>query len=302
MPATWLADVLRGAGLAVDESKVPNWRQRGHTDGPTLDAPVGVLGHHTAGPATGDLPSFGTVLNGRSDLAGPLANLMLSRSGVFVPIAAGRAWHAGAGSCPWVPHNDGNGYLIGIEAESAGTGDWTDAQLSAYPRGVAALLSHLGAGADRFLGHKEWAPGRKPDPAGWPGDMAGFRSAVSGWQLGLSNGGAGQSVPAPAPAIPPVPGLPAWSLPRGHYYGLITGPAASHGGYYASERPAIQAIQRRLIAKGYVPGISDWRSGWADGRFEQPTADAVTRFQRAEMPGTTFYGQVWSDDYARLAR
>jgi hypothetical protein len=109
--------------------------------------------------------------------------------------------------------------------------------------------------------------------------------------------------PSPAPSvIPPVPGLPAWNLPRGHYYGLKSGPAQSHGGFYASERPAIQAAQRRLIAKGYVPGVKDWRSGWADGIFEQPTADAVTRFQRAEMPGTKFYGQLWSDDWARLAR
>ena len=106
----------------------------------------------------------------------------------------------------------------------------------------------------------------------------------------------------PAPVIPPCPGLPAWSLPRGHYYGLITGPAKSHGGFYSSERPAIQAIQRRLIAKGYVPGIGDWRSGWADGLFQQPTVDAVARFQRAEMPSTTYYGQVWADDYRRLAQ
>jgi hypothetical protein len=108
--------------------------------------------------------------------------------------------------------------------------------------------------------------------------------------------------PSPPPVIPPAPGLPPWTLPRGHYYGLITGPANSHGGYYVTERAAIQAIQRRLIAKGYVPGVRDWRSGWADGIFQQPTVDAVARFQRAEMPGTTFFGQVWSDDYARLAR
>jgi N-acetylmuramoyl-L-alanine amidase len=99
-----------------------------------------------------------------------------------------------------------------------------------------------------------------------------------------------------------VPGLPGWSLPAGHYYGDIKGPARSHGGFYPSERPAIQAIQRRLIAKGYVPGVTDWRSGWADGVFQQPTVDAVARFQRAEMPRTTYFGQVWSDDYRQLAR
>ena len=177
MTATWLADALRAGGCTVDETIVPDWKNRGHTDGPFT--PIGVLGHHTAGPATGDLPSLRTVRDGRPGLDGPLSNVMLSRSGVWVPIAAGRCWHAGAGSCPWVPGDDGNGYLLGIEAESAGTGDWTPAQLDAYPQGVAALLAHLDARENRFLGHLEWAPLRKIDPAGWPGGMNGFRATVA---------------------------------------------------------------------------------------------------------------------------
>ncbi|GAA2180035.1 hypothetical protein GCM10009785_09160 [Brooklawnia cerclae] len=64
----------------------------------------------------------------------------------------------------------------------------------------------------------------------------------------------------------------------------------------------IKIIQQRLIAKGYVLGVQDVNSSWADGIFEQPTADAVTRFQQAEMPGTQFYGQVWVDDYAKLSQ
>lgn len=131
-------------------------------------------------------------------------------------------------------------------------------------------------------------------------DQEGFDSTAA-W-LFLDQAPPPPAGPAPAPGIPPVPGLPAWSLPRGHYYGLKSGPAQSHGGFYASERPAIQALQRRLIAKGYVPGIRDWRSLWADGMYEQATVDAVTRFQRAEMPGTKFFGQVWVDDWARLGR
>ncbi|MFB9620627.1 NlpC/P60 family protein [Brooklawnia cerclae] len=109
--------------------------------------------------------------------------------------------------------------------------------------------------------------------------------------------------PAPAPAAQSVPGLPQpFPLPRSEYYGLISGPNASHGGYYEAERPVIRIIQQRLIAKGYVPGITDIGNGWADGIFEQPTADAVARFQRAEMPGTQYYGQVWWDDYAQLSK
>lgn len=99
------------------------------------------------------------------------------------------------------------------------------------------------------------------------------------------------------------PDLPQpFPLPRDHYYGLITGPDKSHGGYYAAEQPVIKIIQQRLIVKGYVPGIVNPNSSWADGKFEQPTADAVTRFQHAEMPGTTYFGQVWWDDYAQLSK
>jgi len=110
----------------------------------------------------------------------------------------------------------------------------------------------------------------------------------------------GQGAPAPRPPAQPPSGAPAWPLPRDHYFGLVTGPNESHGGYYQSERPWIRMIQQALIRKGYVPGIGDPNSGWADGVFEQPTADAVTRFQRREMPGTTYFGQVWWDDWARL--
>jgi hypothetical protein len=41
-------------------------------------------------------------------------------------------------------------------------------------------------------------------------------------------------------------------------------------------------------------------AGWADGKFEQPTANAVAAWQRKNMPGTKFYGQVWADDWQKL--
>ncbi|GAA1594900.1 hypothetical protein [Actinoplanes couchii] len=91
-----------------------------------------------------------------------------------------------------------------------------------------------------------------------------------------------------------------WPLPRGHYFGLISGPAASRGGFTADEKTWVREIQRQLIRKRWVPGVTDPDSGWADGLFEKPTADAVARFQRAEMPGTKFFGQIWADDFARL--
>lgn len=108
------------------------------------------------------------------------------------------------------------------------------------------------------------------------------------------------AAPAVPKAAPPKPSIPPFPLPAGDYFGLITGPNQSHGGFSASERIWVKAIQQRLIKKGYVPGVTDINSGWADGVFEQATADAVTRFQKKEMPGTTFFGQVWSDDWRKL--
>lgn len=70
---------------------------------------------------------------------------------------------------------------------------------------------------------------------------------------------------------------PKWTLPAGHFYGLITGPAKCHGGYFASERPAVALIQKRLQSLGFAPRVA----GWADGRYEAPTKAAVVRWQRA---------------------
>jgi Putative peptidoglycan binding domain len=97
-------------------------------------------------------------------------------------------------------------------------------------------------------------------------------------------------------------------MPSGHYFGLITGPDQSHGGYYQKfstakpdERPDIKAIQVRLIKLGYVPGVTSPTSKWVTGIFEKPTKDAVTRWQKAKYASTTTrFGEVWSDDWRRL--
>src|SRR5689334_16619199 len=110
---TWLPDVLAVAGQHVVLES--NWETRGHGD---MADVKGVLCHHTAGPKSGDAPSLPTVIAGRPDLAGPLAQLFLSRSGTWHVVAAGKAWHAGRGS--WNGIIDGNAHLIGIEAENTG--------------------------------------------------------------------------------------------------------------------------------------------------------------------------------------
>lgn len=171
----WLPKVLIGAGLTVQLEA--GWEKRGHGD---MAKVRGVLCHHTAGPLVGDAPSLHTVIEGRADLAGPLSQLFLSRSGVWHVVAAGKAWHAGAGN--WKGITAGNSELIGVEAENTGTAadHWPDVQTASYAHGVAAILDHIGAPATMCAGHKEYAtpPGRKTDPNF---DMDKFRAQVSGF-------------------------------------------------------------------------------------------------------------------------
>jgi len=151
---TWLPEVLEGVGLKVAEQ--PGWRTRGRGD---VGFIRGVICHHTAGPLKGNMPSLGTVTNGRPDLAGPLAQLCLGRDGTFYVVAAGRANHAGAGS--WQGIATGNTSFIGIEAENTGVRQgpnadtWPEVQMDAYRRGVAAILAKIGANPIMCCGHKE---------------------------------------------------------------------------------------------------------------------------------------------------
>ena len=87
---------------------------------------------------------------------------------------------------------------------------------------------------------------------------------------------------------------PKFPLPAGHYFGLITGPNESHGGFYASEKPHIKKIQEKLQALKYAPSVS----GWADGIYEQPTVDAVKKFQKAK--GLSQDGRVGVNTWNKL--
>ncbi|MDZ7914065.1 MAG: N-acetylmuramoyl-L-alanine amidase [Rhodococcus sp. (in: high G+C Gram-positive bacteria)] len=110
----WLPEVLRAEGLTVIEHD--GWRDRGHGD--FLDI-RGVICHHTAGGGSND---WRIVQNGRSDLAGPLAQLVLERDGTWRVITARVCWHAGRSSWPGWPTNNANFHNIGIEAVNHGVG------------------------------------------------------------------------------------------------------------------------------------------------------------------------------------
>lgn len=172
--ATWLERVLFDAGLKV--APVEGWKERSRG---SLSA-QGVICHHTATSKPGNMPSLKTLINGRrkkdgSWLNGPLAQLGLARDGTYYLVAAGRANHAGEGRWKDVT---GNRHFIGIEAENSGrlNDPWPEVQMDAYRRGVAAILRHLQLDVEMCAGHKEYAPGRKPDPTF---DMDEFREEVA---------------------------------------------------------------------------------------------------------------------------
>ncbi len=238
----WLPEVLERAGLKV--ARVPGWQERGHGE---MGVVKGVICHHTATPTTtGNMPTLNTLIQGRSDLPGPLAQLGLGRDGTFYVVAAGKCYHAGRGS--WQGLTDGNANFIGIEAENWGRKQdlpWPKVQMEAYQRGVAAILQHAGRSARYCAAHREYALpiGRKTDPLF---DMAIFRTAVDA----ILNGTAPPAVLIPAAEPAPVAG------------GTVR-PTLRRG----NRGPWVEQLQTKLRLK-------------ADGVFGAGTEAALRAFQR----------------------
>lgn len=241
LPLTWMATVLRDAGLKVAEQ--PGWKTRGKSSfGPAK----GVMLHHTAGPKNGNMPSLGIVTNGRPGLSGPLSQLCLGRDGTFFVVAAGRANHAGRGK--WQGVTSGNTHFIGIEAENTGKSNdfpWPEVQMDAYRRGVAALLTKIGADPVMACGHKEYAlpKGRKPDPLF---NMNTFRAQVAA----IMNGTAPAPVLIPAVDVKDRPTLRRGA--RGELVKTIQKAvgAAVDGRFGPKTEAAVRAFQRD---EGLVP-------------------------------------------------
>ena len=89
---------------------------------------------------------------------------------------------------------------------------------------------------------------------------------------------------------------PKWPLAPGHYFGPISGPSNCHGGYFPSERGNVHRIQVALQNAGCAPKVH----GWADGRWEQPTTDAMRRWQKKHRRHAT--GVCGPVDWKALVR
>jgi peptidoglycan hydrolase-like protein with peptidoglycan-binding domain len=254
---TWLPEVLEAAGLKV--AVVPGWETRGRDE---MGQVLGVMCHHTAGPLQGNMPSLRTLIEGRPNLQGPLAQLGLGRDGTFYVVAAGRCNHAGEGS--WQGLLRGNTNFIGIEAENTGLSNdtrWPVVQVDAYRRGAAAILKHVGRPALFCVGHKEYAlpRGRKNDPGF---DMNAFRETVAA----IMDGSIPQPLPIPAAEVAPQPGIAAArrTLRRGDSGDLVKFVQEkcripSDGAFGAGTEAAVREFQRRvdLVPDGIV-GPKTW--------------------------------------------
>ena len=175
---TKLAAALRKHKVPLKEIK--GWQRRGHGG---MASVHGILLHHTAGPAKGVIPSLGVLTHGRAGLSGPLCNLGYGRDGKAYVVAGGRAYHAGAPDplnsegARALGTTQGNSYMLGIEMESTGRGDWTDAQRKNLVPLLVALCRIYDIPPHRIIAHREWAPRRKPDPVGI--NMDKLRAAVA---------------------------------------------------------------------------------------------------------------------------
>lgn len=166
------ADLMVARGLRVKYSS--GWQDRGRPY--SFNPTAGGITHHTASPT--DIDSV--LINGRSDLPGPLCNWALHADGTWVLIAAGYANHAGE-SLPGAPTN-GTGYGV----EQTGPTPTGATGPGAFPHnyeagmaGWACILEVQGWSTQKIWGHKESCspPGRKVDPFF---GMDEFRAGVAG--------------------------------------------------------------------------------------------------------------------------
>lgn len=166
------ATLMRDAGLTVIASS--GWENRGVSSTVNFWAE---LAHHTAATVDND----NILINGRSDLQGPLCNWALHDNGDWVLIASGRANHAGEGTLP-------SSESQGVEATGPHgyPGTYGPSAFHCYEEyviGSACLLAAMESDTGDLFGHKETARplGRKIDPYF---DMPAFRGDVKEGETG----------------------------------------------------------------------------------------------------------------------
>lgn len=164
------------------------WEIRSHNDKqPPRDLEFIVI-HHTGDDAPDD-KDLSVLINGRTDLPGPIATVGISDDGVVHPVSLGTSYQAGEGSSavlhaiqaggnpppPGPDDTNGNPISWGWETMYSGLHAPTGAAYQTLATLTAAVCWLFGWYANRVIGHKEWTK-RKIDP-GYI-NMWSFRSEV----------------------------------------------------------------------------------------------------------------------------
>lgn len=182
----------------VKYREVGNWRTYGRDDETGLNfGPVyGCVTHHTGSDGS-DISNRNLIVNGRSDLPGPLAHFGLCDDGTVDIISIGRANHAGGGDPdvlravqrenytlkppPSDKHQgesgaaDGNDVFYGVEMYYSGGHPPSKAAYSSLVKLWASICDHHGWSAKSVIGHGEWSD-YKWDPGGF--SMIGLRRDI----------------------------------------------------------------------------------------------------------------------------
>jgi hypothetical protein len=308
---------LRGWGFTVSEYSGCYGRSNGTSW--THGKPVWHTNHHYVCSMNPEQSYIDSLVS--SLAANATVNWFADVNGRAYLLGTGPMNHAGTGNsyvldrlmhdqaCLGLANGSGDmsGNQTGSGTEGQHPGDstpWPTVLLEVMYAINAAEFMQWGYTANRAANHYSWTD-RKIDMSHLGGPNSGNKggqSLVDGVKKRMGGGG---STPPP-PVTPTTPPNPVgkytnppgpFALPGGHYYGDIDGPAESHGGYYSEERPYVKWIQIRMQELGYAPTSS----GWADGLYEQPTIDSVSKWQHARHASTTSLpGQVWGDDWHNL--
>lgn len=162
------------------------WRTRGRDAVTGIKfGPVYGFGIHHTGSDAPDTTNRSLIINGRSDLPGPLAHFGGNDDGVIDLISIGRANHFGGGDPKvlaavraenydkYPPRTtkhqgspgavDGNDCFYGIECYYSGAREMTEKLYSSVILLGAAICDFHGWTSKSVIGHKEWSDW-KPDP------------------------------------------------------------------------------------------------------------------------------------------
>jgi len=253
---TGIADRLRAAGLTVKETS--GWKSRGNSSGSNFN-PRGLVVHHTAGapPSAGNAPSLNTIIYGRSDLPGPLANIYMDYAGAVYAIAAGAANHAGTPDGGSYKGMTGNSSAWGFEIEHPGTYPLEPERIELACRAVAAMIRGT-CNETMVPYHKDWAPSRKIDLATTP-PAGTFRSKVKAYLADPSAGGDDM-------------GYPPWYWDWSNWY-LTTDrdpdyrPDSAPSTIPAWAWDGVEEIERIGKRYGMTPGERDWIDWYQGGKI-----------------------------------